>query len=52
MAEERTVSVFTWITPAHRSLMSIQQMGARNIIQQHYATETKVIGFVVFHAEY
>ena len=42
MAEERTVSAFTWITPASRSLMSIWQMGARTIVQQHY-TETKVI---------
>ena len=49
MAEERTVSAFTWITPARRSLMSIRQMGARTIVQQHYTTETKVIrvGFLV-----
>jgi len=43
MAEERTVSAFTWITPARRSLMSVRQMGARTIVQQHYTTETKVV---------
>lgn len=42
MAEERTVSAFTWITPALRSQTSVVQMTARTKVRQYYATEAKV----------
>ena len=42
MAEERTVSSFTWITGPLRLRMSVQQMARRTQVRQHYSTETKV----------
>ncbi|KAF8057516.1 ribonuclease H-like domain-containing protein [Lyophyllum atratum] len=43
MAEERTVSTFTWMTPAYRSQLSVGSMVAMTQIRQYYATEKKVI---------
>ncbi|KAF8910582.1 hypothetical protein CPB84DRAFT_1842574 [Gymnopilus junonius] len=41
MAEERTVSTFTWMTPALHANLSVGQMAAKTIVHQHYATEKK-----------
>jgi len=42
MPEERTVSTITWMTPALRSRLTVNQVGARAMIRQHYMTEKKV----------
>lgn len=42
MAEERTVSTFTWLTPALRSRLSIGSMSAMTQVRQFYKTESKV----------
>jgi len=36
MADERTGSTFTWMTPAVRNRMSVEAMAARADIKQHY----------------
>lgn len=42
MAEERTVSTFTWLTPALRARMSVGTMSAMTQVRQFYRTESKV----------
>jgi hypothetical protein len=42
MPEERTVSTFTWLTPALRSRMSVSTMTAMTQTRQYYKTEQKV----------
>jgi hypothetical protein len=42
MAEERTVSAFTWITPALRSNLQVNTMVAMTQIGQYYQTKQKV----------
>ncbi|KAF8914403.1 hypothetical protein CPB84DRAFT_1841112 [Gymnopilus junonius] len=41
MAEERTVSIFTWMMLALHANLSVGQMAAKTIVRQHYATEKK-----------
>lgn len=40
--EEQTVSIFTWLTPALRSQMSVSMMTVMTQIQQYYKMEQKV----------
>lgn len=42
MPEERTVSTFTWLTPALRSRLLVPAMTAMTQIRQYYKTEEKV----------
>ena len=42
MPEKRTVSTFTWLTPALRSRMSVSTMTAMTQIRQYYKTEQNV----------
>jgi hypothetical protein len=42
MPEERTVSSFTWLTPALRSRLLVPAMTAMTQIRQYYKTEEKV----------
>ncbi|KAF5350374.1 hypothetical protein D9758_012476 [Tetrapyrgos nigripes] len=37
MADERTGSTLTWMTPALRNRMSVEAMGARTVVKQHYS---------------
>ena len=39
MAEERTVSSFTWLTPPLRSKLAVASMARMTQIRQYYATE-------------
>jgi hypothetical protein len=47
MPEERTVSTFTWLTPALRSRLSVPAMTAMTQIRQYYKTEEKVCPFIL-----
>ena len=47
MPEERTVSTFTWLTPALRSRLSVSAMTAMTQIRQYYKTEEKVCTFIL-----
>ena len=42
MAEERTVSAFTWITPALRTKLQVNTMVAMTQVGQYHKTEQKV----------
>ena len=46
MPEERTVSTFTWMTPALRSRLSVPAMTAITQIRQYYKTEEKVHNYL------
>jgi hypothetical protein len=41
MAEERTVSTFTWLTPPLRSKLAVASMARMTQIRQYYATENQ-----------
>lgn len=43
MPEERTVSTFTWLTPALSAAKRVGTIGDQTLIRQYYATETKVM---------
>ena len=46
MPEERTVSTFTWMTPALRSRLSVPTMTAITQIRQYYKMEEKVHNYL------
>lgn len=52
MSEERTVSTFTWLTPALRSRLSVDSMAAMTQIKQYYQTEQKVCLFAPLQNQY
>jgi hypothetical protein len=41
MAEERTVSTFTWLTPPRRANLSVASMARMTQIRQYYASKKK-----------
>jgi hypothetical protein len=47
MPEERTVSTFTWLTPALCSRLSVPAMTAMTQIRQYYKTEEKVFSVIL-----
>lgn len=42
MEEERTGSVFTWLSPPLRSRISVDMMGAITRVRRHFKEEAKV----------
>jgi len=53
MAEERTVSTFTWLNSALRNRMSVSTMSAMTAVRQFYKADAKVshqfqLGFYCF----
>ena len=47
MAEERTVSTFTWMTLVLCASLSVGQMAAKTIVRQHYTTQKKAREFIL-----